>query len=162
MASSDEKRTAFRCVIAPENSAAKISVGRKCYDAAVVNVSRTAFTVRIPTRLAKKISPLRVCRLAFAQERWEVRKESVEEDGNFSHVGFTRVREITKLRVPSTAFASAMPKFGPKTDPELLLCLLIAFIVACVSLPGIGDNLGTAPRVRNGIATVWQALTSLF
>lgn len=153
---------AYRCSIIPENSLAKLKVGRSKTKAQLIEVSRTGFTVAIPRKLARKISPSSRCELSFGSEVWAVRKSSCVDEGKFSHVQFDRVREKTKIKLPRAYLGYLLPKFDPKSEPELLLFLMLSFIVCVVSLPGVGDQIGTAPKVRKGIQVVWKELTRFF
>ena len=93
---------------------------------------------------------------------WAVRKESFSKVGDSCHVYFDRIRERTKIKVPRASFDYLLPKYDPRADPELLLFLTLALIVSVVSLPGIGDQLGTAPKVRKGVNAVWKEVTRFF
>lgn len=153
---------AFKCAVTPDNSSAKLKIGVRRIDARLVAISRTGFTVELPTKLARTISPASICELSFGSEVWAVRKESFSNVGNSSHVYFDRIREKTKIKVPRASFDYLLPKYDPRADPELLLFLTLALIVSVISLPGIGDQLGTAPKVRKGVNAVWNEVTRFF
>ncbi len=152
-----EERAAFRCAIAPEDSAARIKISGRWYDCAVVNASRDGFGVRLPSRLAKTLRISKRIELKFRSERWEVLRASEYFDtDDLMIVGLLRVRELTRVRVKNSIGLTLVPKFSADTDPSFLLALVVAFLVTCVCLPGIGSHLGTAPKVRDGVNSVVQ------
>ena len=162
MTQEDARTAAFRCAITPDNSSATIKVGRRRISVSLVEVSRVGFTVRMPLKVARRISTSKTYLLTLKSEIWEVQKEADRIQGDASDVRFVRVRERTKIKLPKNHFGYLIPRFDPRTDPELLLFLMLAFITAIVSLPGIGDNLGTAPRVRKGVQTIWHEVGRVF
>lgn len=155
MARPNEERGAFRCAIPPENSSAQLKIGKKCYQVSVLDTSRTGFTVVAPNRVAKKLKEKAVYQLSFSGEKWEVgKRSSYRENDRDVHVGFHRIRELTKLKPPKSSLWDYAPKFDSNADPSFLMFLIVVFVIACVSLPGIGDGLGTAPKVRDGVRAV--------
>ena len=148
-------RAAFRCTVAPEDAAAKLKIGRKTHDVAVLDTSRDGFSVQIPSRLAGKIKSGQTVELLFAGEHWQIRQESkFQETDDFARVGFSRVQELTKIEPPTSWFYTFVPKFNAHSDPSFLMYLMVAFLLACVALPGVGDSLGTAPKVRGLVKSV--------
>ena len=145
-------RREFRCCIAAENSAGKLRIGMKQYDACVVDTSRNGFCIKVPNRVAAKVRDKTVPVLSFNGEIWEVELKSRYCDGEeFTNLGLSRVREITKIKQPSSWGLSFNPGSGLHNDPMFLAFLVLAFLVAAICLPGVGDNLGTAPKVRKAI-----------
>ncbi len=45
-----------------------------------------------------------------------------------------------------------------QADPAFLMFMMIVFLIMCVTLPGIGDKLGTAPKVRSGVHCVLDVI----
>lgn len=155
MSRTKDERCAFRCSIPPEHSAAKLKVGRRFHSVSIVDTSRNGFTLRAPTALANKLKLDSCYDLYFAGERWEVRLESrYSESSESMTMGCSRVRDLTKLRSPSSWCLPLLPKQDAQSDPTFLLYLILAFLVAVFCLPGMGDGLGTAPKVRKGVNTL--------
>ncbi len=155
----DSKITqAYKCVVAPENSAAKLLAGSKVFFVNVLNTSRDGFTVQISNRDMDRIKKKKKLMLRFAGECWEVDCVGVYcENAQLSHLSLSRVREVTKIRQPGGFTWALVPQFSSQKDPTLLLGLLIAFLIACVCLPGIGDQIGTAPKVSRTVRSVWNS-----
>ncbi len=83
-----DDRTAFRCSVAQENSAATLKVGRKLAKVNILDTSRSGFTIRIGQDLASKLNDRQKYELRFAGETWEVqRKSSFSESNEFAHIG---------------------------------------------------------------------------
>ena len=151
-----DERDAYRCSVAPENSAAKLKIGHKFYDINVVDTSRNGFTVRVSNRTFGKLREGSKYVLRHAGETWLVSKQShYNETDKSTQVGFARLQDLTPVEKPKTSLLQVFSsKAHGSSDPAFLLYLMLAFLFACVALPGMGDNLGTAPRIRDGIREI--------
>lgn len=159
----EDDREAYRCQIPPENSAATLIVGKKTHQVAVLDTSRNGFTVRTARGLARRLRTGAKYEIHFAGEKWEVEKVSQYNDGTKDwHVGFRRIRELTKFKTPSGLASTLFGKSGVRTDQTLLLYLALSFVLCVLCLPGLGDQLGTAPLVRDGVKhvvdEVWETI----
>ncbi len=156
----NEQRGAFRCPVAPEKAGAQLKIGHKLHLVAVLDTSRDGFTLRADEGTASKLKDGGQYVLYFAGEIWEVRKESHYEDGGDILIGLRRLQEISKVKAPSSwNWFSYQRKV--QSDPALLLYLMLMFLFACIALPGMGDSLGTAPRIKSGIHVVIDSISSL-
>lgn len=153
-----DRQAAYKCAIAPENSAAELRVGSKSYAVAVLDASREGFTIRVPNAILGRIRKKPICRLEFASELTEVSCESEFADcSEFTNLGLRRIRDLTKFKMPSGFQFSFGSMFSLQQDPTLLLGLMIAFLLACFCLPGIGDQVGTAPKVSRAVKGFWTS-----
>lgn len=159
-----KRRSAFRCAVAPEYSKGTLAVGYTKFAINVLDTSRDGYTLRCPARVASKLKPGKLARLVFRGETWEVERNSLyNESTDFIHLGCTRVRELTRIKQPkSSMFAALAPRITLSSDPGLLMFLLIAFMVAVVSLPGLGNKLGTAPKIQKGISEIAKGFGDFF
>ena len=99
--------------------------------------------------------------LRFSGDTWEVqRKSSFSESDDYAHVGFARVRDLTKLD-EGTSWWPRLQRLTTGADPAFLMFLMIALLFTCVALPGIGDKLGTATKVRAGVHTIMDAFKEI-
>ena len=154
-----DRNTAYKCVIAVENSAAELRIGSKSYRVVVLDASREGFTIRVPNAILDRIRGKAFCRLEFASELSEVVCESEFVDcSEFTNVGLKRLRDLTKIKMPSGFQFSFGPMFSLQQDPTFLLGLMIAFLLACFCLPGIGDQVGSAPKVSRAVQGFWSSL----
>ena len=157
-----DDREAYRCSVAPENGAAQLKIGHKLHLVAVLDTSRDGFTVRMEHDIAQKLKENANYVLYFWGEVWEVRKESRYTDGeDFTTVGFSRIKELTKVKAPSIRMQMFSKNRYANSDPAFLLYLMLAFLFACIALPGVGDSLGTAPRIRNGVHVLWDMVSDV-
>ncbi len=155
-------REAYRCSVAPENAAAQLKIANKLHLVAVLDTSRNGFTIRMDAEASSKLVNGKCYQLHFSEEHWEVKVESQYQDGRFANVGFSRVRELTRIEEPQTAWWQLLTnRQQANSDPAFLLYLMLAFLFACIALPGVGDSLGTAPRIRKGIHVVYEMITDL-
>lgn len=154
-------RTAYRCTVVPENSAGVLKLGWHNFAVRVIDTSREAFTIEVQASIFRRLREGRRAILKFNGEIWQVQCTAVFQipDGQFS-VTLTRVRDLTQVRGPRTTIWSLLPMPNPSADPVLPLALLISFLFACVALPGMGDQLGTAPKIRQVIQDAWRATTN--
>ena len=142
-------RQEFRCSIAAENSAARLRVGSWTYDVNVVDTSRTGIGIRVSNVIAEKLGKRKRLVVIYQGEKWEVEITSrYQDDPHYTVLGTTRRRELTKLPQPSGWNWNWLTQQSCQADPTFLAFLVLAFLVAVISLPGIGDSLGTAPKVR--------------
>lgn len=152
-----DRNSAYKCAIALENSSAELRVGSKSYRVTVLDASRDGFTIRVPNAILNRIRGKGFCRLAFASELSEVECESEFADcTDFTSVGLKRIRDLTKFKMPSGFQFSFGSMFSLQQDPSFLLGLMVAFLLACFCLPGIGDQIGTAPKVSRAVRSVWS------
>ena len=153
-----DRKTAYRCAIATENSTAELRVGSKSYSITVLDASREGFTIRVPDTILGRIRNKAFCRLEFSSELSEVACESEFADTpGFTNIGLTRVRDLTRIKLPSGFRFPFGSMFSLQQDPTFLLGLMIAFLLACFCLPGIGDQIGTAPKVSRTVQNVWSS-----
>jgi hypothetical protein len=156
-------RSSFRCAVAPEDGAAQLKVNGKLHDCQVTNTSREGFGIRIRRKVGRKINQRTRMVLLYRNEKWEVTKIWDFQDNDVDiAIGLERVRELSKLKPPKSSGLNIMPRISANTDPSFLLALLIAFMLTCLCLPGIGDNLGTAPKVRSGVNSMLDYVRDTF
>jgi hypothetical protein len=158
-----DERASFRCTVSGSDSRAKILVGGIWQDCAVVNTSRDGFGVRVKMAHGKKLLKAERIQLKFRNEHWDVTlaSEFCDDDKTMT-VGLLRQTELTKLNLRTSMGLSMTPKFSSSTDPSFLLALVVAFLLTCVCLPGIGTHLGTAPKVRETVNTVVNQVIETF
>ncbi len=155
MSRDQNERQEYRCCIASENSAGKLKISGHVYDVSVLNTSRTGFCIRASNSVANKLRGKRRPILLYAGETWEVElKSRFSDESKFTNLGMTRVRDLTKFTQPSSWFSGLFSSSNYQSDPTFLAFLVLAFLTAIISLPGIGDSLGTAPKVREVIKSV--------
>lgn len=148
---------AYRCTVVPEQSAANLRLGWKNYSTRVIDTSRDAFTLEVDARVFQKVKEGTRGVLEYHGEVWDVECVAVFRlmDDQF-HITMLRRNDRTHVRVPKSSLWAILPRPNNETDPVLPLALLVSFLFACVALPGMGDSLGTAPKIRKAIQDVWQ------
>jgi hypothetical protein len=149
----DDRSLPYRCLIRPEECQAVLKVGGSSVDCQVVDLSREDFHVRIPRAKLKKVQSARKVELRYQGERWIVRPRGNAQPGSDT-LYFQRVEELTKTKPPSPWASLISVQLSQQTDPRFVMALMLAFIFACLALPGLGDKVGTAPRLKKGIHSV--------
>lgn len=160
MTNSDINRAAFRCTVVPEQSAARLRLGWRTYAVRVVDTSREAFTLDVDRSIYSRLEEGRRGTLTYQDETWEVMCRAVfrHVDDQY-HVSMARLRDCTRVRGPQPSFWSLLPRSNAESSPALPLALLLSLLFACVALPGMGDSLGTAPKIRKVVQDVWRRAT---
>lgn len=144
----------YRCAIAPEDSDCRVRIGRRDVVCEVIDLSREDFRVRIPASALKAIRRARRIELRYRGERWLVTLAAHNQADPTDVFKLMRIDELTPIKMPSPWRALTALNMSRDTDPRFVLAFLLAIIAACIALPGLGDQLGTAPRIKNGIHSV--------
>ena len=161
MSRKNDARVAFRCSVAPEEAAAKLRLRGRMHDCAVRDTSIGGFSIHVPPKLAKKLQKNNRFELMYKGETWRVEvRFTYSECSDYTVVGLHRAEDLTKFKSPSVWWAGLQRPDSNVVDPAFLAVLVVAFLLACVCLPGIGDGLGTAPKVRKGLNSAYKALTN--
>jgi hypothetical protein len=160
MTNSEINRAAFRCTVLPEQSAASLRVGMSRRRVRVTDTSRDAFTLDVDYATFRRLKEGCRATLEFQGETWEVECTATFQliDEQY-HVSMARIRDRTRVRGPKTTFWSLLPTTNAASSPALPLALLLSFFFACVALPGMGDSLGTAPKIRKVVQDIWHRAT---
>lgn len=150
-------RHAFRCSVVPENSAARLTMGWRNYKVRVIDTSREAFTLEVDAKTYGRIKEGTKAVLEYNQEHWEVQCTALFQMLNGQlNVSMARVKDCSRVRGPRPTFWSLLPVANATADPVLPLALLLSLLFACVALPGMGDSIGTAPKIRKAVQDVWR------
>ena len=80
-----DRKTAYKCAIAVENSDAELRVGSKSYTVAVLDASRDGYTIRVPNAILNRIRSKSSCRLEFASDASVTARWVVRTDGTLQH-----------------------------------------------------------------------------
>ena len=157
MTTTEITRSAFRCNVVPEQSAGSLRLGWRRYNIRVVDTSRDAFTLEVSAAVFGRIREGSRAVLETNGEVWDVECTALfRMIYDRYHVTMARIKDRTSVRGPKTTFGSLIPRLNVASDPVLPLALLVSFLIACVSLPGMGDTLGTAPKIRKAVQDAWR------
>ncbi len=156
-------RSSFRCAVAPEDGAGQLKINGKLHDCRVTDTSSEGFGILIGRKMGCTVTHRSRLVLFYRNEKWEVTKlwEFQDNDREIA-IGLARVRELSKLKSPVSLGLNLMPRISANTDPSFLVALLLALMLTCLCLPGIGDNLGTAPKVRSGVNSMLDYVKETF
>lgn len=151
---------AFRCTVVPEQSAARLRLRLRSHRVRVIDTSREAFTLEVDQAIFSRLKEGTRGTLEYQDEKWEVVCTAVFRlVENQFHVSMARISERTQIQGPKPTFRALLPKSNAESSPALPLALLLSFLFACVALPGMGDSLGTAPKIRKVVQDVWRRAT---
>ena len=136
----------------PEQCRAVLKLGGCSVECQVIDLSREDFQVRVPKAKPRRFNVPRMSRSSirmnvdFSPTEWHSQRQRY----HLSSKNRRANQDETSVSLGSL-FSSNM---NSQTDPRFLMALMLAFILACLALPGLGDHLGTAPRLKNGIHSV--------
>ena len=149
----EDRSLPYRCLIRPEQCRAVLKLGGSSIECQIVDLSREDFQVRVPKGKLKKLQRAKKIEMHYSDERWYVRPLSDAPRGSDT-IYLQRLEELTKIELPSAWASLFSSNMSRQTDPRFLMALMLAFLFACLALPGLGDKLGTAPRLKSGIHSV--------
>lgn len=148
----------YRCMIPNDDSVAIIKAGSSKFDCRLIDVSREDFHIRLPKNKMKRLRRARRIELHYHGERWLVTLDPSDRAIGDA-IYLNRVRELTEMKHPSPWRSLVSLQFSKQTDPRFVLTMMVAFIFSCLALPGLGDKIGTAPRLKNGIQYMVKNVT---
>jgi hypothetical protein len=146
----------YRCRVTADLSAGTLQVGRKRFDVLVDEKSIDGYTIRIKADdLAKIKFNRKVWILEHFQERSEVHPEwFLNPTSDLIQLGLRRLADVTPQPKAPSVFRSIFSLRGLlhrlTNSPEMMLGGAAMILLMLLTLPGFGDHLGTAPRIRQG------------
>lgn len=149
MSTASESAASFRCPVQPENATATLRVGFRKVSVSVIDTSVEGFTLNVPKRSTKRLRHDSKWILEFNGERTLVHPEWMFNAPNGdAQLGVRRVEDLTPPPTVGRSwfFSSSGGDDGGKAGMALGGVVMLLIAIAC--LPGIGDDLGTAPLVR--------------
>lgn len=156
----------YRCKVFGD-SAATLIVNRKALKVDVREKAGNGFTLGINPKLAKKIKTGSQYTLQYDDRRIDIIAEAFVETVQ----GETRLRVGTIREFePKERWAFRLPfmkgnrVFAPDCgiDNGTVYAGFVLILFCVMSLPGIGDQLGTAPRIETALDVVGRNLTSAY
>jgi hypothetical protein len=147
----------YRCLIAEECSQAVLKSRFRKYPCRVIDQSREDFSIRLS--VGRKMEELRRAdrlELYFHGERWLVRARGNQHPDS-DQLLLTRLQELTPIKTPSTWTSTLGVPSGRQADSKLLFVAIVAFVLTVIMLPGLGDYLGTSPKLKEGFQSVINA-----
>jgi len=147
----DPDRGFFRCPVQPEDSEATIYIGRKRIIVELQDKSIDGFAVLVERKHARKLRVGPSWVLHSGGEVTEVLAQWMFNAPNGQvQIGLRRLRDLTpqpKCSLIPTIFAYQKHT----TNPALMFAGLLLIVFLAVSLPGIGDKLGTSGKIQSGL-----------
>lgn len=150
----EDRSIAYRCQVSDDQCHAVIRVRGHKLKCRILDVSRDDFHVRIQNG-RNKVNKAKKIEVFYKGEHWLVAVD--HRDTPPDELFLRRLDELTPMEKPSAWATLARLNLSSQTDPRFVMTLLLAFIFACLALPGLGDRLGTAPKVKGGIHTIFDA-----
>ncbi|KAA5543679.1 hypothetical protein FYK55_10785 [Roseiconus nitratireducens] len=161
----EHKDNRFRCrVLGP--SRAILRAGGRPLNVDVRETSGTGFTLGMPRRVAKKLREGKQYELSFDDRRMEVIAEQFLEpvDGEHrlevtTHFEY-EPKERWAFRLPFTR-GRRIATHDSSTNKTIAYGGFVLVLFCTMALPGIGEDLGTAPRIHKAIKIVGKNLAEV-
>ena len=158
----------FKCHVSEELAGGKLRVGRREYNILVDEKSIDGFTIRINAADLAKVNPdsRKEWVLQHQGEFASVEPESLLKQGaDYVQMSLHRLRDLTPPPRGDSSLASliSMRGIGRRIAnyPELMLGGSSILLLILLTIPGFGDHLGTAPRIRQGAQTLIKETHSI-
>jgi hypothetical protein len=141
----------FRCPVQAEDSKAMIIIRRTKIPAVVQDKSIDGFSVLVSP---KHVDKLKVGPQWVLKSKGEVTEVWAQwmfhsPDGH-AQLGLRRLRDVTPQNHGSW-FPTIFSYRKHTTNPELLLAATVLTGFLALSLPGVGDQLGTSGKIQTGL-----------
>ena len=145
----------YRCRVSDGNTLASLFLGKRRFKADVLEMSRDSFRVRVPARIARRVSVGSKNRLLYQEMLWSIRcTHKWMGEGSLVDLDFQQLEELTPPRLsrgPITA-GSKQIEFGGQTDATLPTAVLGAFILAILVMPAWGGQWGTSDLICGALS----------
>jgi hypothetical protein len=154
----------YRCLVHEDHAEAVLCSRRRRLKVLVQETSIDGFTVLVKPQDADRLSIGRPWVLEYSGARVEVHGQWFfnSPDGHVQ-MGLRRLRDLTQ---PEKCTTSLFSRCKPNSIHDLgfsgviyAAILLAVFLV--LALPGIGDALGTAPKIESAVLWLWSGLGNL-
>lgn len=140
----------FRCPVPSDQSRGTIRIGRRKIEASIQDASIEGFTVLIEPKHAKRLAVGVPWKLEYDGALLEIQAQWFfhAPDGRVQ-VGLRRIRDLTEPeRIgtwwPTTDNSRSAEDAGSST---LAFAGFVLVLFVALALPGLGDRLGTAPKI---------------
>lgn len=165
MSERPEPKAYFRCPVQHDQARVQLRIAGRRIPATLCETSIDGFTLTLTSAQAKFIRLGKPWILKTSGERTEVHAEWLfhAPDGTLQ-LGLRRMRDLTPSEEPrGVVFTGRALRShtASAASSEIAFAGLVIFLILTLSMPGIGDTLGTAPRVRNAATTLWHAMQQL-
>ena len=151
-------RTHFRCPVMGEKGKATLRVGHTKIKATVVEASVSGYTITVKAKYAKKLArSKRDWLISYDETQVIVRAQWVSDpqDG-LVRIGLHQVKDLTKPEKLKgySLWTRLKPSFGDSDTAVVAYGGFVLFLFAALSMPGLGESLGTSNRIQNTVRWV--------
>ena len=159
--------SSYRCAVLPEQATAKLKLGSRTVPVELVDISIDGFTISVNRKIFRTLR--HDCRwtllardeVTIVHPEWLYQTPEGEAQIGLRRIVDETPTELAKLN--RERFRGLFPRIdGVASLSGHALAGMVFLIIALVALPGVGDDLGTAPAIESAIGDfVLQAQQSL-
>jgi len=159
----DPDQGCFQCPVPPDQSAATLRCGCRQVAVTVAEASIDGFTVLVDAKLIGRLRFDRSWMLKHFDASFEVAPQWLyNEQNGAAQIGLRRMRDWSKphRRSANSRFRRRFES-GDDSNASLAFAGIALIVFVALALPGIGDSLGTAPRINSAITAFAKFVSSL-
>ncbi len=153
----------FRCPIASDCAEARLKIGWRHVKVVVQDASIDGFTILVPAKSAQRLKVGAPWLLEFDGSRIETHAQWFYHghDGT-TQIGLRRMRDVTPVQHIGSWYTGLLPSrsHGSMTDSTVAYAGLTILLFLVMAMPGLGDQLGTAPRIQSAASSIYLAIMS--
>lgn len=148
----------FRCPVHPEAAPATLICGRRKIPVMLQDTSIDGFTISLKAKDALRLRVGRDWILQTQSERVLVRARWMfHPDDGMVQLAIARIRELDYPNNDFEFLAQIRRVHDGRTESnrhELAFAGIVISLFLALSLPGLGDRLGTAQRIQSGLRAI--------
>lgn len=144
----------FRCPVQSDCAAATLRVAGKRVPVKLQEQSIDGFTVTVDAATAEKLRFGKPWVLITKDDRVEVHPEWIFHAPNGDiQMALRRMKDLNEIATPSSRWNPFAKRIGSRqcgqgATSEIAFAGVLVFVFAVLSLPGLGDAVGTAPHIQ--------------
>ncbi|MDC0288051.1 hypothetical protein OAM37_04680 [bacterium] len=154
----------YRCPVHEDHAEAVLCSRRRRLDVLVQETSIDGFTVLVKPQDADRLAIGRPWVLEYSGARVEVHGQWFfnSPDGHVQ-MGLRRLRDLTKTGASSQSFLFRLrpPAIHDLGFSGVIYSGLLLAVFLVLAMPGIGDALGTAPKIESAVIWLWSGVGNL-
>ena len=158
----NDSQSSYRCEVSSGNTSALLRLGWHRFPVDVVVMSRESFTVRVPAKIAKRVTVGIEARLFYQDMLWSVLcTDKWIGKSKLVDLEFKQLAELTepKISIGFGGKCKATPAY--KHDNTISVATAIALIITILIMPAWGGQWGTSDAICSVVQATFTAIVQL-
>lgn len=161
IATEDDDRSYARCTVQGDRTAL-LRIGRNKIEVEMQETSIAGYTLEVDAKHKRLLKNAKSIHVSFNGMKADATLETIMKAPNGKlRIGLKRQTEPKKAKSGKNSFLS---RFARKADAQNTTNVMVAYggfvivLFTVMALPGLGDRLGTAPRIEGAVQWVVTAI----